>query len=429
MNFLSLNNLLYKITLFTLLLIYNANGFPINLNNILIVDNFSSIAVGENGAIIRTNDRGINWETIDPGITNILTGINVFQNENSYGGLNSVYIITADNGIILRSTDNCYSWGITALSSYSCLYDICTLKNGQMFICGAQGSLYNSYDFGLSWNKINLNITDDIYDISAVSSKSFPGNNFIIAVGQNGLILTSCDNGVSWNISSKVINTTLNSVTCANYNLVFAAGNNGSILRSGDMGKNWEILNSGVKEDLYRIKSPENNNIMNIVCSGENGTLLISEDNGDNWQRINLKLYDDLKAMDISSTGFGIAGGTNEALLYTTNGGSGWSTNVSKIFTASGSDDNQIKSGVYPNPFNPSTVISYTVNSSANVSIIIYDISGREIRTLESSFRTAGVYSINFNASNLASGIYFCIIRMDNGRKLQTNTMRLILTK
>ncbi|HPS66168.1 MAG TPA: agmatine deiminase family protein, partial [Ignavibacteria bacterium] len=61
----------------------------------------------------------------------------------------------------------------------------------------------------------------------------------------------------------------------------------------------------------------------------------------------------------------------------------------------------------YPNPFNPSTVINFSIPKNGFVSLKIYDVLGREISSLVNEFRHAGKYSVEFNASNLASGIYF----------------------
>ncbi|MDQ3022046.1 MAG: T9SS type A sorting domain-containing protein [Bacteroidota bacterium] len=61
----------------------------------------------------------------------------------------------------------------------------------------------------------------------------------------------------------------------------------------------------------------------------------------------------------------------------------------------------------YPNPFNPTTKISYDIPFDAKVSIKLFDVSGREVATLVNSIQTAGYYTIDFNGSNLASGVYF----------------------
>jgi len=60
----------------------------------------------------------------------------------------------------------------------------------------------------------------------------------------------------------------------------------------------------------------------------------------------------------------------------------------------------------YPNPFNPETKISYQIGSSEQVKLTVYDVLGREITTLVNEFQNAGNYSYNFDASNLAGGVY-----------------------
>ena len=61
----------------------------------------------------------------------------------------------------------------------------------------------------------------------------------------------------------------------------------------------------------------------------------------------------------------------------------------------------------YPNPFNPTTKIDFDLPKDGKVSIVIFDITGREIANLVNEVKTAGYYTLQFNASNLASGMYF----------------------
>ncbi len=65
----------------------------------------------------------------------------------------------------------------------------------------------------------------------------------------------------------------------------------------------------------------------------------------------------------------------------------------------------------YPNPFNPSTTIEYTLPRAADVRITVYDVVGREVATLLNSSREAGRYSVSWNAADQASGLYF--VRME----------------
>lgn len=61
----------------------------------------------------------------------------------------------------------------------------------------------------------------------------------------------------------------------------------------------------------------------------------------------------------------------------------------------------------YPNPFNPMTVISYTLEASAKVKLVVYDVLGREVTTFVDENQTAGKYKKMFDAKNLSSGIYY----------------------
>ncbi len=59
-----------------------------------------------------------------------------------------------------------------------------------------------------------------------------------------------------------------------------------------------------------------------------------------------------------------------------------------------------------PNPFNPTTVLSYKLQVASSVSLTVFDIQGREVAMLVDGYREAGVHEATFDASNLASGIY-----------------------
>ncbi|HEX7358423.1 MAG TPA: T9SS type A sorting domain-containing protein [Ignavibacteriaceae bacterium] len=65
----------------------------------------------------------------------------------------------------------------------------------------------------------------------------------------------------------------------------------------------------------------------------------------------------------------------------------------------------------YPNPFNPTTSIKYTINSKQNVQLSVYNVLGKEIALLVNEEKPAGNYEVNFDASNLSSGVYFYELR------------------
>lgn len=79
-----------------------------------------------------------------------------------------------------------------------------------------------------------------------------------------------------------------------------------------------------------------------------------------------------------------------------------------------------------PNPFNPSTVISYSLKANSNVSIKIYNILGSEVSTLVNERQNEGSYSVDFNGSNLSSGVYFYSLITDGNF---VGTKRMLLLK
>lgn len=68
----------------------------------------------------------------------------------------------------------------------------------------------------------------------------------------------------------------------------------------------------------------------------------------------------------------------------------------------------------FPNPFNPTTNISYQITGSVNVKLIVYNVLGKEIRTLVNKRQDAGIYQVEFNAADLPSGEYFYRLEAGN---------------
>lgn len=82
----------------------------------------------------------------------------------------------------------------------------------------------------------------------------------------------------------------------------------------------------------------------------------------------------------------------------------------------------------YPNPFNPTTTISYTIPSNvrgfSNTKLAVYDILGREVELLVNKIQPSGTYDVNFDASNLSSGIYY--YKLKSGPFLRIKKMLLV---
>ena len=135
--------------------------------------------------------------------------------------------------------------------------------------------------------------------------------------------------------------------------------------------------------------------------------------------------YDGLRIIDVSTPS-----NPTEVGFYDT-GGSAWSIAVSGdlVYVADGDDglyiirndmavsvedDNHLGIPIefaldqnYPNPFNPVTTISYQLSKSAFVNLSIYNITGQLVKTIVYDYKSPGFYTVEWNASNVGSGIYF----------------------
>ncbi len=90
-------------------------------------------------------------------------------------------------------------------------------------------------------------------------------------------------------------------------------------------------------------------------------------------------------------------------------------TEIPKVFSLSQN---------YPNPFNPITKINYSLPNQVNVTLKVYDILGRLVKTLVNEFKVAGNYSVSFDGSGLASGVYF--YKIEAGEFVQSKKMVLV---
>jgi Secretion system C-terminal sorting domain len=83
----------------------------------------------------------------------------------------------------------------------------------------------------------------------------------------------------------------------------------------------------------------------------------------------------------------------------------------------------------YPNPFNPQTKLGFDIPLQSSVSLVIYDILGREVEQLVNETLRAGKYSVSFRAYNLPSGIYFAKLSASSGHNIYSKTQKMVLLK
>jgi photosystem II stability/assembly factor-like uncharacterized protein len=106
-------------------------------------------------------------------------------------------------------------------------------------------------------------------------------------------------------------------------------------------------------------------------------------------------------------------------------------TTITGIGGENGIPDHYAISQNFPNPFNPSTTINYSVPYESNVKIIIYNSLGERVTEINNGIKPAGYYSIVFNAGGLSSGVYFCSIKAEStdGKNNFNSIRKMLLIK
>jgi len=294
---------------------------------------------------------------------------------------------TEGDQIVINQTKNGgFSWQTKYIESKSNSYDqfysinFPTVKHG--FITGMFGNIYQSSDSGRTWikNKINDGTLFSVYFLDSI---------FGWAVGYNGSIMHTVNSGLNWiNQNSNTVST-LNDVFFINKNFGVAVGNRGTIIQTSDGGNSWSDTPISTHNDLYAVT-------------------FINDKYG--WT----------------------TGGTrNDTSIV-------FKTTLDEIVTVK--DNESLKTEIYlsqnyPNPFNPVTTIKYSipivvksetakVRRKTSVHLNVFDVLGRRVATLVDEQQKPGTYSVEFDASNLASGVYY--YRLKSGDFIQAKKMLLI---
>jgi len=334
------------------------------------------------------------------------------------------------------------------------LYDITYqwVNDAGNIIVGANGTIFR-FDPPLQSNFIpNPAGTQDLNAID----QDLPSPN-VVAVGDSGTVIKSTDNGLSWSVVSFPDSADL--FTCeimGDYILV--GGSSPFIYQSEDCGETWEII--GVGENF----SPDGPFSFNAIffydenvgyMGGSGGFMGKTTNGGTNWTTLFAPDFEQINDLFFISPDSGVAVGSPGIVRFTADGGNTWEEDPeitsllagssikkigalseefgiaitdsgsiisfatdSSLLTAVNEDEihihNYSLSNNYPNPFNPSTIIEYSLPQFGFVTLTVYDMLGREIATLVNEEKPAGNYKFEFNAGDLASGIYYYQIKIGN---------------
>ena len=378
---------------------------------------------GSNGTIYESTNGGTSWSNQATGTSADIKTIYSFPLRTEIAG--------GTNGTMLRSTDGGATWVPVPFSSAASINAITFAPDGLhgVAVLAAETPLSSFSDIilttdgGKTWADNSLPLHPDLYHVTAVGESTF------VAVGAVGRIYKSTDRGISWTAQPGPTLASLNVVVFANDQVGFAAGNFGTILRTTDGGSTWAQVLSGTNANLYDGGISGNE----VFFCGAGGIIITSSDGGLTFA-LDMIVPDGFGIFGMSITGTSGPGTSKAAASATAFAVGDHGTVITKQLGSTGVQDAQSNVPTsfglyqnYPNPFNPTTTIQYHIGgvvASTNVRLVVYDILGREVATLVNEVERPGRYTVHFDGSSLASGVYF--YRLVAGSFSKTKNMILL---
>ena len=233
------------------------------------------------------------------------------------------------------------------------------------------------------------------------------------------MFFKTTDFGFSWRIIDSDYE--INHIVMTNDNVGYAISQN-QVYKTKDAGKNWSVVLSNSDYWASYNSLTFIDSIRGLVWS--NSDFQYTSNGSINWYSydLDLPIRYTRDAIGTNARGDLFAVGAGRLLMYPSYfvyvHGSKSFDNISDI------PHNYILLQNFPNPFNPTTVIEYSLPSESNVKLIVYNTLGQSIKVLESGYKPAGNYAITFDASGLPSGIYF--YKLEAGSFTQIKKMILI---
>ena len=358
---------------------------------------------GDNGTILRSNNYGEIWDVSATGVSERLTSVSFVDNLTGWAA--------GDNGVIIKTTDGGDSW-LTQNSGTSLnILKIQFMNSSTGFALAGGTHFFRTDDGGTTWNLIysdaenNYNTTDDF---------SFYSTTRGWMCGGWGNIFRTTDGGYNWRHQYNSSSVGFHNVDVIDSNKVFLAANNGLILYTTVGGGDPTPV--PVELISFTAAVQKNNVTLNWSTASETnnrGFEIQRKSENDNWITIGFREGKGTAAdrQEYSFTDRNVLQGSYLYRLKQMDF-NGSSTATNAVDVEVGPPEYSLSQN-YPNPFNPTTTIDYQVAEPGFVTLKIYNILGEEAAVLVNELKKAGTYTIIFNGSSLAGGVY--IYRLTGG--------------
>ncbi|MGE5682607.1 MAG: YCF48-related protein [Bacillota bacterium] len=382
-------------------------------------------ASGDDGAFLKSVDGGKTWNTKFVRINNISPNIKdmFFLND-------KVGYISHQSRRVCKTTDGGETWkeilpDTSATGFYS--YGIHFVNESKGFVVGCLSSkvdfIYRTKDGGATWDSVSYILKTNL------KSVAFGSDNNGAVVGDALKAAYTNDGGNTWkvstfnNVPSTKATANLTKVTFSDPLNAVAVGN-AIVLRTTDGGANWNFVDiTGITENLSGVAFKDALNGWTAGsrnASPKKTSVLKTTDGGSTWTDVAdttvLNYSTTLVSMTIDKNNM-VWAGALYGTIFTNSPATGVIENKAVLNSFELSQN-------YPNPFNPSTTIEYSIKQTGNVTLNVYDVLGKCVKSLINENQKAGTYKVNLNATDLASGLYLYSLNVDG--QVITKKMSLI---
>ncbi|MFN0157253.1 MAG: T9SS type A sorting domain-containing protein [Bacteroidota bacterium] len=378
----------------------------------LYADN-NDLYAGAITGIFKSTDLGVTWSASSAGLPSQPNFYSIVRS-------GSFLIAGGDAAGIWRSSDNGGTWVQTTSGVAANEYVLSFTVDGNT-VYGAFGypaSVGISTNNGATWSKTSngLQTTQSMTGIAKIGSSLFACH---ATIG----VYTSTNNGTKWTITSPIGAQDKNAIIASGSSLIVGvsgASSQKGIYHSTDQGVTWVKVRTGpLITGLTKSGAA-------IYAVGD--SLFRSTDDGQTWTALNLDgwpgtaVWNTMQFVQtyafVNFFGVGVYRSPVSGLV---------AVNEERV----GVPEEFILEHNFPNPFNPSTTISYGLPARAHVTLIVYNVLGENVATLIDGIQDAGFRSASWNADGLASGVYFYKLSAASTttKEFSTSVGRMILTK
>jgi photosystem II stability/assembly factor-like uncharacterized protein len=381
-----------------------------NLQKIIFLDSLNGWAVGDSGIIIHTSDAGNSWAIQNSGINLNLQSVSF---PDKLIGWSLSWTTSPPYGtIILNTSDGGNSWKNEFFNGQDVfLNTICFVDSLHGWLGGNYSGILYTTDGGQNWNQAAI----DSFSGFPIYNFIFYNKNYGFASGGStdfmGVIYKTTDGGKNWIGKSVAADPIQKIFFLDSLNIVGIGGDlefGAGFIKSTNAGADWAYRTLNIYGTGLGISFRTPSEAWSPIKGGFFGRFIVTYDTGNTWNEY--VTPDSLYITDISFTDslHGYAVGLNGSILKF------------KGAVTSVKDQFKLLSGFslfqnYPNPFNPSTTISFFIPEKARVTLIIYDIMGREIKSFVKQLEK-GEHNFKFISDNLPSGIYIYSLIANNYR-------------